>query len=57
MTQDELKKLDKKVRQVQDPFGMGFPSMRKLFEETSAQKKVTRDDLIKYYIAWKMKSV
>ncbi len=56
MTQDELKKLDKKVRQIQDPFGMGFPSMRKLFEETSAQKKVTRDNLIKYYFAWKIKS-
>lgn len=32
MTQDDLKKLDKKMRQIQDPFGTGFQMLIRLWK-------------------------
>jgi hypothetical protein len=34
MTLEEIKKLDKKVRAVQDPFWTGFPKVYKIYQET-----------------------
>ena len=53
MTQEDLKKLDKKLRQVQDPFGLGFPAVRKIFEEAAERNGGAVEDLVRQYIHWK----
>lgn len=53
MTQDDLKKLDKRLRQVSDPFGTGFPTVRKIFMEAAEKNGTAAEDLVRQYIMWK----
>lgn len=53
MTIDNFKKLDKCLRQIQDPFGTGFPALQKLVDEWSMESGLSVHDLICQYIAWK----
>ncbi|MDF2631830.1 MAG: hypothetical protein K0Q85_426 [Caproiciproducens sp.] len=55
MTQEEIKKLDKKVRAVQDPFGTGFQMVYKIYHETSISVGIPLSDMIRQYVTWKLK--
>lgn len=55
MTIDDLKKHDKRIREIQDPFGTGFPALRSLAEEWTKESGLSVHDLAEQYIAWKWK--
>lgn len=56
MTQDEIKKLDKRIRSVQDPFGTGFPSVYTILRQAAELKSEHVVELTRQYFLWKMKS-
>lgn len=53
MTQDELKRIEKKINSVQDPLGRGFPSLRRILQETAALKSTTEFTILQEYMYWK----
>ena len=53
MTQDELKKLEKKINAIQDPLGKGFPSLRRVLQETAFTKSATELSVLQEYMDWK----
>ncbi len=55
MTIEDLKKLDKRLRQIQDPFGTGFPTLRKVGEELAEESGLSAHDIALQYLAWKWK--
>lgn len=55
MTIEDLKKIDKRIRQIQDPFGTGFPTLRSIGEEWSKESGLPVYELVQQYIAWKWK--
>lgn len=55
MTQDDLKKLDKKMRQIQDPFGTGFQMLIRLLRDRAKDDGITVCEVGRQYTAWKMK--
>jgi hypothetical protein len=57
MTQDEIKKMDKKIRVVQDPFGMGFQSFYKIISEFAQMKGKPKEEILRQYIVWKARTV
>lgn len=56
MTQDEIKKLDKRIRLVQDPFGTGFLSVYTILRQAAELKSEDVINLTYQYFLWKMKS-
>ncbi len=56
MTQEDIKKLDRKIRTVQDPFGTGFRMVYKIYQETSISVGIPLSDMIRQYVAWKLKT-
>lgn len=57
MTQDEIKKFDKRVRNIQDPFGTGFPILMQIAKETAENKGLQMFDVVREHITWKLKSL
>lgn len=55
MTVEDMKKFDKRLREIQDPIGLGFPTLRKTFVETAEKFEMSLTDLILQYSAWKWK--
>lgn len=55
MTPNDLKRLDKKIRQLSDPFGSGFPILRKILTETAQKNRIAVTTLALEYIGWKWK--
>ncbi len=53
MTLEEVKKLDKKVNAIKEPFGRGFPSFRKVFEEMALKQNETKLQILQEYLTWK----
>lgn len=53
MTAEGWKQYDKKVRQIADPFGAGFPALRKLMEECARVNDLSVHDLEEQYMSWK----
>jgi hypothetical protein len=53
MTQEEIKKLEKKINTIQDPLGMGFPSLRKILQELALEKSTTELNILQEYMNWK----
>ena len=53
MTPEEMKKFDKKIRTVQDPFGTGYVLLRRMFLDESMKRGVPEFDLIQLYFSWK----
>lgn len=53
LTIEELKKLDKRIVEIQDPFGTGLPALRKVFEENAERYGVAVTDLMRQYMGWK----
>lgn len=55
MTIEDLKKYDKRIRQIQDPFGTGFPALRSMVEEWAKESGLSIYDFVQQYTAWKWK--
>ncbi|MCI1966844.1 MAG: hypothetical protein LKJ17_12050 [Oscillospiraceae bacterium] len=53
MTADDLKRLDKRIRQIQDPFGTGFQSLMGLGKDYAKNHDMTIYELGRRYVAWK----
>lgn len=53
VTIEDLKKLDKQIREISDPFGEGFPAVRKIVEEWAEESGLSVHDLVEQYVAWK----
>nr|WP_319488742.1 hypothetical protein [uncultured Caproiciproducens sp.] len=53
MTQEEMKKIDKKINVIQEPFGKGFPSLQRVFLETAMKKDSTEEIILHEYLVWK----
>ena len=50
---DDLKRHDKRLREIRDPLGTGFPVVRKMAEEWAKESGLSVHDLIEQYFAWK----
>ena len=53
MTQEELKKLDKRIRSINDPFGTGYPCLKKIYRETAASFGISEREIVLLHAAWK----
>lgn len=53
MTQEELKKLEKRIYTIQDPLGKGFPSFRRILQEMASAKKTTELNILQEFMDWK----
>lgn len=53
MTQEEIKKLEKRINTIQDPLGNGFPSLRKILQEIALTKNTTELSILQEYMDWK----
>lgn len=53
MLAEDLKQYDKKLRQIVDPFGAGFPVLRKLMDEYAREKGLSVHDLWEQHMSWK----
>lgn len=56
MTQEEIKKMDRRIQQVKDPFGTGFPSFSRLLDDMAQKKGESREEILRQLIVWKSKS-
>jgi hypothetical protein len=56
MTQEEIKKFDKRIRNIQDPFGTGFLSLYTIIQEMAEYKGKSQNEIIRQYFIWKLKS-
>jgi hypothetical protein len=55
MTINDLKYLDKRIRQIQDPLGTGFPVLKKVIDEIAEKYDLSTSRIIGQYAAWKWK--
>lgn len=55
VTIEDLKKMDKQLRKISDPFGNGFPKCRKLFEDWAKEYDLPVHVIGHEYTAWKWK--
>jgi hypothetical protein len=53
MTIDDLKKLDRKIRLIPDPFGRGFQTLKRTAIEAAKIYGLTEVKLAEEYMAWK----
>jgi len=53
MTQEEIKKLEKKINSIQDPLGCGFPSLNRMLNEIAIKKGTTGMKILREYSDWK----
>jgi hypothetical protein len=52
---DDLKKLDKRLREIQDPLGKGYPSLRQIISEYAEKNDVSVSDIVVQYTSWRWK--
>jgi len=57
MTQEELKRLDKRIKAIQKPFDKGFPTLYRIFQELASAKNATKLNVLQEYMDWKSKNV
>jgi len=53
MTINDLKRFDKRLRQIQDPYGTGFEILRKLWLDYAKDNGMTVYQVGSQYAAWK----
>ncbi len=53
MTIEELKKLDRRVREIAYPFSENYPLLRRIFLETARHLELSTADVIRQYADWK----
>jgi hypothetical protein len=56
MTQEEIRKLEKKINTIQDPLGKGFPSFRRVLQEMAFTKNATELNILQEYMDWKSRN-
>jgi len=56
VTQEEIKKMDRRIQQVKDPFGTGFPSFYRLLDDMAQKKGESREEILRQLIVWKSKN-
>ncbi|MFU0831926.1 MAG: Isocitrate dehydrogenase [Oscillospiraceae bacterium] len=57
MTAEELKRLDKKVMEIQDPLGTGMPTFKKICKDFAEKKQVPAGDVFHQYMRWKWSKI
>ena len=55
MTILDMKHLDRRLREISDLFGTGFPIMKKVIAETAEKYEMPVSEMLQEYIAWKWK--
>lgn len=55
MTINDLKKLDKRLREIPDPLGTGYPTLRKVIDEYAQKNNLPVSDVVVQYTAWRWK--
>lgn len=53
LTQEELKKLDKRIQAIRDPFGSGLQIFRKLLWDAAEDCETSGSKVLQSYIDWK----
>jgi hypothetical protein len=53
MTVSDLKKLDKKINEIQTPFGTGFPVLRGYLKDEALRQGTTEKAILGQYLHWK----
>ena len=56
MTQEEIKRLEKKISTIQDPLGKGFPSFRRVLQEMAFTKNAAELNILQEYMDWKSRN-
>lgn len=55
MTLEELKKMDKAIRQVRDPFGTGYQTWMKIMKEYADKNGTSVTSVAMQHLAWRIK--
>ena len=55
LTINDLKRLDKRLRLINDPLGTGFQVMYKIVLEVAARNDMPAENLLLQYVNWKWK--
>jgi len=53
MTQEDMKKIDKMLRAIEDPFGTGYPRLKKIRQEMAMKHGMSEMELYQLFSAWK----
>jgi hypothetical protein len=53
VTIEDLKKLDKRLREIPDPLGTGYPTLRKVIDECSQKNNMPVSNVVAQYTAWR----
>ena len=53
MTPEEIKKIDKRVQEIQYPFGKNYPVFHKIFTDVAEQHNIPVAKTIQQYSEWK----
>lgn len=53
MTVNELKRLDKKINEIQAPFGTGLPILKGYIREEAIKQNTTDKEIMGQYMHWK----
>jgi len=53
MTQEDLKKFDKKLRTIKDPLGTGLMQLRKIIHEAVDQYGLPESELMQIHSLWR----
>lgn len=53
MTPEDLKKIDRKVRAIEYPFGENYPLLRRVLADYADRKGTTISEVMNQYIIWK----
>ena len=56
MTLEELKKMDKAIRQIHDPYGKGCPTLLRLMKEYAVKNETSVTNVAMQHLAWRMKN-
>ncbi|MCI1955268.1 MAG: hypothetical protein LKJ21_02695 [Oscillospiraceae bacterium] len=53
MTSEELKKIDRFIREIPYPFGKNYLLFKKIMKETANGRQIAVSDVIRQYVDWK----
>jgi hypothetical protein len=56
MTLEDLKRMDRLIRQVRDPFGSGYQSWMKILKEYAEKNDTSVTNVALQHFAWRIKN-
>lgn len=56
MTVEELKRMDRRIRRVPDPFGSGFEIWMKILKEYAERNETSVTSIAMQHFAWRIKN-